>query len=207
MLSASEWTSQSLLINCPGPTGPRGLPGIQGGTGATGLTGATGPQGLPGVVGATGLTGNTGATGLQGITGPSGPGVSPSYIYTAKNSSSTIISGTTVTLPLGSSVTSSGITMASDVFTFSTTGYYEIKVVSNFSCSTGPANLALTIDSSISGTVASINKTFGSGDYLDFNLLAIKNITSTSEIIQLITNTSSSDFAVQYVHVTITRLA
>lgn len=61
MLSASDWTSQSKLLNCPGPTGPQGPQGIQG---LSGPTGPTGPQAA---------TGPTGPTGLQGNTGPTGP--------------------------------------------------------------------------------------------------------------------------------------
>lgn len=209
MLSASEWTSQTRLINCPGPTGPQGLPGVPGPTGLTGLTGATGPQGLTGPTGPQGATGPQGLTGLQGITGPSGPGVSPSYIYTANSTSSAIISGTSVTLPLGSTVSNSGITMGSDVFTIPTAGTYEIKVISFFSCSTGGTqNLALTISGSGVGntTIASINKNLSSGVFEDFNMIAIKNL-SASETVQLLTNTTSSNMGVSYVHVTITRVA
>jgi hypothetical protein len=39
MLSASEWTSSSRLIACPGATGPQGIPGIQGPSGPTGPSG------------------------------------------------------------------------------------------------------------------------------------------------------------------------
>jgi len=212
MLSASEWTSQSRLINCPGPTGPQGIPGMNGNTGPTGpqgltgLTGATGPAGPTGLPGATGPKGDSG---IQGITGATGPGVPPAYIYTAKNSSSTIVSGTAVTLPLGSTVSNSGITMSSDVITVPTAGTYEIKVISFFSCSTGGAqNLALTISGSGVGnsTIATINKNLSSGIFEDFNMIAIKNL-SASETVQLLTNTTSANFGVSYVHVTITRVA
>lgn len=55
MKSASEWTSQSKILACSGPSGASGA------SGPTGPTGTTGPSGV------------TGPTGVQGITGPSGP--------------------------------------------------------------------------------------------------------------------------------------
>jgi microcystin-dependent protein len=58
MKSASEWTSQSKLLACSGPSG------------ATGPSGPTGPTGNPGNTGPSGVTG---PTGVQGTTGPSGP--------------------------------------------------------------------------------------------------------------------------------------
>ena len=70
MLSASDWTSASKVIACPGPTGPTGPIGLSGNTGATGIDG---PTGATGATGATGFAGNTGATGLNGNTGASGP--------------------------------------------------------------------------------------------------------------------------------------
>jgi len=63
MLSASEWTSQSKLINCPGPSGPQGPQGLQGVSGPSGPTGPSGPSGPSGATGPAGLQGNTGATG------------------------------------------------------------------------------------------------------------------------------------------------
>lgn len=51
MLSASEWTSSSKLIACPGATGPQGIQG---------LPGPTGPSGVAGQVGFTGPTGPSG---------------------------------------------------------------------------------------------------------------------------------------------------
>jgi hypothetical protein len=75
MLSASDWTSASKVIACPGPTGPTGPTGFSGNTGATGIdgpTGATGATGFAGNTGATGLSGNTGATGAFSFTGPTG---------------------------------------------------------------------------------------------------------------------------------------
>jgi hypothetical protein len=71
MLSASQWTSQNLLVNCKGPDGPIGPSGDRGNTGATGvvgIAGATGPTGP------SGRTGPTGPTGPRGQTGRSGPG-------------------------------------------------------------------------------------------------------------------------------------
>lgn len=55
MKSASEWTSQSKLLACSGPSGASGPSGPSGPTGTTGPSGVTGP------------------TGVQGVTGPSGP--------------------------------------------------------------------------------------------------------------------------------------
>ena len=81
MLSASQYTSSRLLVNCPGATGTQGPPGTNGTNGntgpvgPTGPTGATGPQGNTGPQAATGpigATGPTGATGPRGNTGPQG---------------------------------------------------------------------------------------------------------------------------------------
>ena len=69
MLSASQYTSNRLNVNCPGPVGPQGPagnPGQTGGTGGTGPTGNTGPTGA-------GVTGATGWTGPRGFTGATGP--------------------------------------------------------------------------------------------------------------------------------------
>ena len=204
-MSSSDWLSQSKLISCPGPTGSTGPTG---GTGLTGLTGPSGATGPTGPSGPSGPTGPTGLTGLTGLTGPTGPGVSPSYIYTANNSSTSIVTGTSISLPLGSTVVNSGITMSSNVFTIPTTGFYEIKVISNFTCSASTSNLALSISGSGVGntTIASINKNFSAGAPLDMNMIAIKNLTA-SETVELLTNTTSPNMSVNYAHVTITRVA
>jgi hypothetical protein len=65
MKSASEWTSQSKLLACSGPsgaTGPSGTTGPSGPTGASGPSGVTGPTGPSGPIGLTGGTGATGAS-------------------------------------------------------------------------------------------------------------------------------------------------
>jgi len=70
MLSASQWTSQTLLINCVGPTGPQGLSGD---IGIQGPTGPTGPTGATGQTGEAGPAGEQGDPGVQGEIGPTGP--------------------------------------------------------------------------------------------------------------------------------------
>lgn len=76
MLSASDWTSQSKLVACPGPTGPSGA------TGPLGPTGASSPTGATGVTGATGPSGASGATGASGPSGPTGAsGFGADYAY------------------------------------------------------------------------------------------------------------------------------
>jgi hypothetical protein len=71
MLSASQYTAQRALVNCPGPTGPQGQSGPRGPTGTQGPTGATGPAGATGS-GGTGATGPQGATGSKGDIGAAG---------------------------------------------------------------------------------------------------------------------------------------
>jgi hypothetical protein len=119
MISASQWTSQLQLINCPGPTGPAGPTGLTGLTGDTGATGATGPTGL------TGLTGDTGPTGLTGATGPSGPGVAPYYSY-AYSTGPQGLTNTYGLLTVSTSSVSSGITLSSNVFTVQNAGTYSV---------------------------------------------------------------------------------
>ncbi len=119
MLSASEWTSQSKLINCPGPTGPQGPQGIQG---VSGPTGPTGPQA------ATGPTGSTGPSGLQGPTGPTGPTVATltgSYTVnslangsTAQNTASTYIPSNGLYLIVGIAAIGAGNFSFSSVFSY-----------------------------------------------------------------------------------------
>jgi Collagen triple helix repeat (20 copies) len=70
MLSASQWTSQTLLINCAGPTGPQGPSGD---IGIQGPTGPTGPTGATGATGEAGPAGEQGDPGVQGEIGPTGP--------------------------------------------------------------------------------------------------------------------------------------
>ena len=103
MLSASEWTSQSRLINCPGPSGPSGPPGpigpsgVSGPTGATGpsgVTGPTGPQGTSGPTGPSGLQGQTGPQGLSGLQGPTGPSGPSNAIQTGTYDVTNLVTGT-----------------------------------------------------------------------------------------------------------------
>lgn len=99
-----------------GATGPAGADGDDGATGAqgpAGPTGATGPQGpagpkgdqgdtgATGPAGATGATGPQGSQGPQGATGPQGP-QGPAGVGVAQNLS---ISGTTLSISSGNSVT------------------------------------------------------------------------------------------------------
>jgi len=78
MLSASDWTSQSKLINCPGPSGPQGPIGLTGVTGPSGPSGPTGP------------TGPSGVSGLQGNTGATGPAYGQYYAYSRQPTDTTI---------------------------------------------------------------------------------------------------------------------
>lgn len=68
MKSASEWTSQSKILACSGPSGASGASGPTGPTGSTGPSGPTGP---------TGPSGTNGTNGTNGSTGPTGAGVGP----------------------------------------------------------------------------------------------------------------------------------
>jgi len=74
MLSASQWSSQNLLVNCKGPVGSPGAPGNAGSIGTTGPTGPTGPTGDRGPPG---NPGNAGSIGPTGTTGPTGPRILP----------------------------------------------------------------------------------------------------------------------------------
>lgn len=73
MLSASEYTSQSKLVVCPGPAGPSGPSGPPGPAGPTGPDGPSGPAGPTGPTGPAGPSGPSGPSGLIGQTGPTGP--------------------------------------------------------------------------------------------------------------------------------------
>ena len=72
MLSASQWTSQTLLKNCQGPIGPTGP---RGPIGPTGPSGPTGPVGRSGPSGPTGPDGVNGPPGAIGATGPVDSGI------------------------------------------------------------------------------------------------------------------------------------
>jgi hypothetical protein len=87
MLSASQWTSQQQLTNCPGPSGASGPSGP---SGASGPTGATGP------VASSGPTGPIGPTGVIGPTGPS-PNPLNQVINLVAGGSGKIVSGITGT--------------------------------------------------------------------------------------------------------------
>lgn len=108
MLSASDWTSQSKLINCPGPVGPQGPTGYTGSSGPSGPTGPTGPSGPTGPTGPTGLTGNTGPTGPSNAT--------LINTYTTGN----VTSGTNATQTASTYITSNGLYLivaySSDIF-------------------------------------------------------------------------------------------
>jgi hypothetical protein len=119
MISASQWTAQQQLTNCPGPSGPTGPPG------PTGLTGLTGPSGPTGPSGSTGPSGPTGPTGLQGVTGPSGPGIIP-YYSNAYSTGPQTLSGTAELLTVSTSTVSSGITLSSNIFKVDNAGTYSI---------------------------------------------------------------------------------
>ena len=100
----------ALNFNQTGPQGP------QGPQGPAGPIGPQGPQGLQGLQGTTGATGNTGYTGAIGPTGPAGAnGTSDAYIARAPASGfisldSDIVS---VSVPAGSYVINSKMTLVS----------------------------------------------------------------------------------------------
>jgi hypothetical protein len=101
---ATTWTRQTSL---KGPQGAAGAPGAAGPKGDPGATGATGPGGPQGAQGPTGTTGPAGPTGPTGPAGPAGANLHEVWVntlaYTAKAFDSVIVvvSGTTVTLPTG----------------------------------------------------------------------------------------------------------
>lgn len=122
MLSSSEWTAQSKLLACSGPSGASGASGPSGSTGPAGPSGPTGPTGP------SGSTGPTGPIGIQGITGPSGPGIIPYYTYSYSTTFQAFTAVDTDTLlVVTSSSVSSGITLASNVFTITNAGTYFIN--------------------------------------------------------------------------------
>jgi hypothetical protein len=99
-----------------GAAGAAGLAGAAGATGPTGAVGASGPSGAAGLAGAQGPAGATGAPGLTGPAGPTGPAFSNTfsvnpgtgtYIISNTNPDSIFFttSGSTVTMPLASSLT------------------------------------------------------------------------------------------------------
>lgn len=104
MISASQWTSQQLLTNCPGATGPAGPAGLQGGSGPTGPSGPS------------------------GATGPTGPGVTPYYGYAYSTGPQTLTPlATPVLLTVTTSSVSSGVSLASNVFTITNAGKYYVS--------------------------------------------------------------------------------
>lgn len=122
MISASQWTSQQQLINCPGPSGASGPPGPVGPTGLSGSTGPTGPTGLDGP------TGPSGPSGLQGLTGPSGPNPTQYYTYSNSTGPQTLTPlDTYVLLEVTSSTVSNGIKLSSNIFTVEYDGLYFIN--------------------------------------------------------------------------------
>ena len=105
-----------------GPVGPVGPIGPAGPTGATGATGATGPIGPTGPQGEIGPTGPTGATGPTGPTGTVEPLDYGSFYTTTDQSVSND------SLPIDSTISSSGITIdgTTGVATLPEAGVYRV---------------------------------------------------------------------------------
>jgi len=112
MLSSSQWSSQTLILNCPGPIGPIGKTGIQGDQGSpgpTGPTGPTGPAGEPGIIGKNGITGT------QGVLGPTGPQSLPLVnISASKNGTHQIVNDSDIYTTYY--ITTTGATQNSVIF-------------------------------------------------------------------------------------------
>lgn len=201
MLSASEWTSQSKLVNCPGPTGPQGPPGIPGTNGTNGATGNTGPQGLPGIQG---NTGPSGLPGTNGGTGATGPGFSSAYIYTENMSSYSVLNGVRA-LHVGSVGISNNITVSgTNVFTVNTTGIYEIKGIINASTITN-GTLDIYIQPNAGSYIGTFPIYITSGQSVLIPILAMCSLTS-GDVLVILTSPTNTDFSIDQSNITITRV-
>jgi hypothetical protein len=206
MISASQWTSQQQLINCPGPTGASGPTGSSGPSGPTGPTGPSGPSGP------SGPTGPTGPTGLTGLTGPTGPGAPPAYISAYYNGTAISVVSTGATdIPVATTVsTGSGITVsAGGVFTISTTGYYLINATVQCQQAVGSNSDALYfyITNSLGTDYTTTNTTIPTnGDYSWVPISVVLQVTG-GENIRLQYNASTTNWKIYQATVTIIRVA
>lgn len=172
MLSASQWTSQQQLINCPGPSGASGPTGAQGSTGATGPqggTGATGPQGV------TGPVGPTGTNGTNGSTGPTGP------------TNAVLIK--TLTTPTLNNSDEYNMNVTTDLL-FSTAGIYLVTATDS-TTSDVSVSVPFTYFGGVvsgGGSYASILGNVGTGTQQSWGL-----INSGTVLIKLIVNRTASD--------------
>ena len=134
-------TITPVIYSIQGVQGLQGNTGIQGaiGSGTQGIQGITGATGASGATGATGATGLTGAQGIQGITGAQGAtgsgGGASGYYLAAIDTSATQTSGGTTSVNqvvIGTSVYSSGVSLASNTVTVTNAGKYTVNLNCQF---------------------------------------------------------------------------
>ncbi|AZJ24481.1 hypothetical protein CT694_34060 (plasmid) [Bacillus wiedmannii bv. thuringiensis] len=135
-----------------GPTGPQGVQGIQGEPGPEGPTGPQGVQGLQGEPGPEGPTGPQGVQGIQGVqgeVGPTGPMLPGDNIFVA-NSSATITTAPFDPLPMVSTITINGtsLALASPGVSVLTAGTYYIITKCTIQA---PATLVAAIALAVNG--------------------------------------------------------
>jgi Collagen triple helix repeat (20 copies) len=151
-----------------GPQGDAGATGAQGPQGDAGATGAQGPQGDAGATGAQGPQGDTGATGAQGPqgdTGAPGPFVSKPVVYKGSNAGFQLFVGSEgpasdilpyVISGAGSITGYSGAIQVNNL----QPGIFQWQICINVPAgaavpppATVRANIFLTVESSITGTI------------------------------------------------------